>query len=92
MALVLALREGELLLVGEHKFAVTRVRGPMDFYLEDQHDFRSFHVTNAMSHEILPDVFVSAGQNTYHNMVKATVDAPRSIKILRGDNFQDEPR
>lgn len=90
MALVLTLRADEDFCVGDRCFVLTNIEGPLSFRLQEVGTDRTFHVTDAMSHEIMPDVFVAAGENSYKSMVRVSVDAPRELKVLRGEHYRGD--
>jgi len=89
MALVLSLREGQDFYLDDAQVLVTRVDGLMHFQLMLAASGLSFTITDAESAEVLPDVFVSAGDRPQRGIARVAIDAPREIRITRGDRWRD---
>lgn len=96
MALILSLKEGQDFYVGNERFVLTEI--------VDENRFRLVHdiangpaepkpmlITDERSREVLPDVFVSAGEMHQTNVASIVIDAPREILILRGDLRRADP-
>lgn len=84
MGLVIGLKEEDAFYVGDVRVEVDRILNPKKFRLKvtgpvDQ----MFMIDDTRSTEIMPQVMVSAGLSRDHWMVRAVIDAPRNIKILR---------
>lgn len=81
--LTLDFKEGESFTVAEQRFTVKELRGKAMAILNDQ-DGIEYTITDDMSEEILPDVFVSLGKDTNQpRSIKLAFDAPREIRIYR---------
>ena len=89
MALVLSLREGQDFYLDDDQVLVTRVDGLMHFQLMLASSGQSFVITDAESVEIMPDVFVSAGDRPQRGIARVAIDAPREIRITRGDRWRE---
>ena len=89
MALVLSLREGQDFYLDDAQVLVTRVDGLMHFQLMLASSGQSFVITDAESVEIMPDVFVSAGDRPQRGIARVAIDAPREIRITRGDRWRE---
>ena len=89
MALVLSLREGQDFYLDDAQVLVTRVDGLMHFQLMLAASGQSFVITDAESVEVLPDVFVSAGDRPQRGIARVAIDAPREIRITRGDRWRE---
>ena len=93
MPLVLSMKRGDDMFITDQQFEVTRIFDDTSFTLtrreENADDERSFDITEKEAVEILTDVFVSAGDLFQNGIIRAVIDAPRSILILRGDNFRE---
>jgi sRNA-binding carbon storage regulator CsrA len=84
MALILAVRNGESVFIGDTKVTLidvfhaqhfkVRVDGPLDYV---------FDIRASERVEILPDVFLSAGNTGTTDEVKFVLEAPRDKVILR---------
>lgn len=95
MSLVLSLKEGQDFYVGEERFVVAQILGEMRFTL--QHSIertigrvkllrrRVYEVSDDHSIEVLPDVYVAAGDNQPSGRVRVAIDAPKEVLILRGE-------
>ena len=89
MALVLSLRKGQDFYLDDVQVLVTRVDGLMHFQLMLASSGQSFVITDAESVEIMPDVFVSAGDRPQRGIARVAIDAPREIRITRGDRWRE---
>ena len=89
MALVLSLREGQDFYLDDDQVLVTWVDGLMHFQLMLASSGQSFVITDAESVEVLPDVFVSAGDRPQRGIARVAIDAPREIRITRGDRWRE---
>ncbi len=87
MPLVLSLRQHDDFYVADRRFVVSEI-DDVNFTLEQEAPRKSFEITELEASEIMPDVFVSAGDQFQKGIVRAVIDAPRSILILRGDKFR----
>jgi hypothetical protein len=96
MPLVLSLRQSDDMFIGDQQFEVTRIYNETSFTLtrreENADDEKSFEISEREAVEVLPNVFVSAGDLFQRGIIRAVIDAPRSIMILRGDNYRDGPK
>lgn len=85
MALVLSLRSGQDFIVGETRFLVERVHDDRHFRVRNVDLGKSFNITDEHATEIMNGVFVSAGDNSPLGVARVVVDAPRAIKVSRGE-------
>lgn len=88
MALVLSLRAGETIFVGDRLVRVANVRHSSDFDVVVE-DGAPKAVSNRMATEILPDVFVSAGVGTRPGLLRVVFEAPPSVRIIRSEREVD---
>lgn len=92
MPLVLSLREGDDFYVDDQQFLVNRIYDETSFDLFKAGEVDETHhpiaITEKQAVEVLPDVFISAGDLFQRGIVRAVIDAPRDILILRGDKFR----
>ena len=84
MALVLSLREGDQVRIGDVIASVTAVRAHDDFDMTVVGD-RPRAITDRRATEIVDDVFVSAGPRISAGFVRVAFEAPRDIRIVRED-------
>ena len=96
MALILSLKEGQDFYVGDERFLLEEILGENEFVISGQSDSngkpcKKWTITDAHSREIMPDVFVAAGEMYQSNVASVVVDAPRNILILRGDLHRADP-
>lgn len=89
MALILSLRKGDDFFVDDARVIVTDVKGPNDFTLCDEENQEEFHITDLESKEVREHVYVSAGDYLSSGQVRLVIEAPRSIRILRGDKYRE---
>ena len=90
MALVLALKSGQAFYVDHTRFVVGNVVSEIDFTVTHEESGKTYHVTETKSAEIMPDVFVQAGDRQQMLMARVAFDAPRSIRILRQEVYDQE--
>lgn len=84
--LTLDFKEGEFFTVADKPFQVKELREPDMAILLDRQGIE-YTVTDDMSEEIVPDVFVSLGSsNNKARSIKLAFDAPREIPIWRKPN------
>lgn len=101
MPLVLSLKKGQDFFVGDERFVVEEVDNPSTFKLRHAQKWRignvlcnrsrTFDITDAHATEVLPDVFVSAGDNPPTAMARVVINAPPEIFILRGEKRRSPP-
>ena len=89
MALVLSLREGQDFYLDDQRVLVTRVDGLMNFELTVARTGKKFAITDAEAAEVLPNVFVSAGDRPQRGLARVAIDAPREVRITRGDKWRE---
>jgi len=93
MALVLSLKLGQDFFVEAVRFILIEVTNDVCFRLkceaEDCND--EFTITDKQSVEIMPEVFVSAGDCQQLHAVKAVIEAPSDLLVLRGDKYRNPP-
>lgn len=87
MALVLSLKNGEDVYIGDNCFVVGHIHAPHDFEMIDSAG-KVYRITDAESEEIMEDVLVSAGSNPPLGTVRVAIEAPKGILILRGDKMR----
>ena len=89
MPLVLSLREGQDFFLGDEQVVVGRVHGIVKFEVKVKKTGKCHEISDAESVEILPDVFLSAGDRPQKGIARVAIDAPREIKITRGDRYRE---
>jgi sRNA-binding carbon storage regulator CsrA len=85
MALILGLKKGCSMYIGDTRVTLHTIIGPEAFRIQVFQNKKKPHylpITGEESTEILPSVFVSAGNGDLET-ARVVVDAPRSITILR---------
>jgi len=95
MALGLGLKRGQDVMLGD----AGRTRLILEDILEENkvqvvvfvdEEKSSFLITDECSVEVVPDVRVSLGTTSREGIVRVLFEAPRSIKILRGEIFRSD--
>lgn len=86
MPLAISLAPKSAFYVGETKVSVVQIDHHQRFKVcvHTPALDKEFWITDRKSTEILPNVRVSAGHKVEGAKVKAVIEAPRHIKILRG--------
>jgi sRNA-binding carbon storage regulator CsrA len=90
MALILSAREGESVYVGDRKVTVTEIYHATHFKVcvVDEFVDAVFTIRASERTEILPDVFLSAGNTGNAHAVKLVFEAPSDRVILRERLYQ----
>jgi hypothetical protein len=93
MALVLVLKKGQSFYVGHEKLTIEAVHSNSQFTLRKS-DGTVFDIIDARTQEVLPSVFVGAGQRYKQNSdtfweARVCIEAPREIVILREDVYEE---
>lgn len=88
MSLVLSLKQGDDFWVRDSQVVVTRIQDAKKFWVQVAGNDKEFEITDSHATEIIPNVFVSAGDFFKYGMIRAAIDAPREIEILRGDRYR----
>jgi hypothetical protein len=91
MPLVLSLKQDDDFFVGSKQFRVVGVRSQNEFIVRDEQSGATFDIGDKRATEIMPDVFVSAGEKQAQQLVRATIAAPAELLVLRGDKFRNPP-
>ncbi len=89
MPLVLSLREGQDFYLDDEQLVVRRVQGLMRFELQVAKTGKLHEITDAESSEVLEDVFVSAGDRPQKGIARVAIEAPREVRITRGDRYRE---
>jgi hypothetical protein len=90
VALILSLRFGDDFYVGTKRFCVVKMQGTNAFTLQDEKRAQ-FPIDKAFS-DLLPKVRCAAGDSARPGEVRAVLDAPREIVILRGKKWREAMR
>lgn len=88
MALVLKLKVGDAVMIGRERFHVSKIYDRTSFTFVND-DARSFRITENEAVEVMPDVFVSAGDLYESGIVRVVIDAPRDVLIVREKTRHD---
>lgn len=93
MALTLSMKSGSAIYIGSERFCVADVLSSTKFVLVRKEEqtigkltktkTHRHVITNEHSTEVLPDVWVSAGEGHPANVASVVFEAPRNIVILR---------
>lgn len=90
MALVLSLKEGEDVFVDDDRVLLRAVASTDRFEVVSR--LGTFSVSDQKMVEVLPDVFMSAGNRTHQGTVRLSIEAPPSKVILRGARYREGGR
>jgi sRNA-binding carbon storage regulator CsrA len=91
MALVLSLKVNEDFYVADEQFRVLRIVDDCHFKLLEERTGRVLDITDEHGTEVVPDVFVSAGDRPQTGMARVAIEAPQDILILRGEKYRNPP-
>ena len=92
MPLAIGVREGEDFYVGNDKFLLEEIVSETNFKLVHCTPAMNyqFRVTDQQMTEVMPNVKVGVGLKGTMNMVRVLIDAPKNLKILRGELYREE--
>lgn len=88
MALVLTLREGEDFYIQNERIIVEDIQSPSEFRLRRVRDGKVLRVVEGVSTPLFTNVRVSVGARGQLGLARVALEAPRSVVILRGDNYR----
>jgi len=89
MALILGLHEGDSFYIGDLRVVVDEIIAPEKYKIRVCDTIEKVMTVQANNRvEIIPDVFVSAGKSDNRWEVRAALEAPKNIKILRGKLYE----
>jgi hypothetical protein len=91
MPLTLSLDQGDDFFVDDRQFVLEEVLEGTHFRIR-RFDDRVFDIVEDRATEVWPDVWVSSGERPQSLMARISIDAPRSIRIKRGDIYREGPR
>ena len=88
MPLVLSLRSGQDFYLDDSQVIVGKIHGVTKFDVTVAKTGKKHTITEEQATEIADDVFLSAGDNPQRGIARVAIDAPRSVKIVRGDKYR----
>lgn len=91
MALVFQLIEGEDFYVEHERVIVQTIVSPHEFILHRVWDGKNITVREGRAVEVFRNVHVSVGVRSQPNSARVEIEAPRSILLLRGENYRGRP-
>lgn len=91
MPLVLSLREGQDFYIADTRFMIRRVHSETHFELRNHESGDVFDISEKRATEVLPDVFISAGDRPQMQIARVAIDAPPTILVLRGEKYRTPP-
>lgn len=91
MALVLSLQKGESVYIDDQQMVVEKIFDPTRFRVKVIGTAMDhvYDVSDALRTEIIPGVFLSAGDTGNYDKVKAVFEAPRNRSILREQLYKE---
>jgi len=88
MALVLQLVPGEDFYVGGERYVLKEIVSDTAFTIERARDGKRFHILDDKAILIEADVYASAGTRGQATSARLCIEAPRSVRILRGELYR----
>lgn len=88
MALVLSLKQGDDIYVGDSQFVVSRIDDGSSMELTETASKKKHQIRDTEMCEIATDVFVSTSGLFRLGAIRVVFEAPREIVILNGDRFR----
>lgn len=86
MPLVMTLRPGDEFYVGDEPLTVVRIDAPHHVVIRTKSG-QEFTINDTRGTEVLPDVVLAVGMRTQPSMARITVEAPRSLVVLRSEKY-----
>jgi hypothetical protein len=91
MALVFQLTQGEDFYINHEQVVVQEIVSPNEFVLHRVRDGAGIRVREGRSVEIFKGVFVSVGARGQSDAARVSIEAPRTVLLLRGENYRRSP-
>ena len=93
MALVFQLTEGEDFYINHDQVVVRNIVSPIEFVLLRTRDGAVIRVREGKAVEIFEGVFVSVGARSrgQADAARVSIEAPRTVLLLRGENYRRSP-
>jgi hypothetical protein len=91
MALVFQLTEGEDFYINHDQVVVRNIVSPLEFVLLRTRDGAVIRVREGKAVEIFKGVFVSVGARGQADAARVSIEAPRTVLLLRGENYRRSP-
>jgi len=88
MALGLTFREQDDFYVDDTRFVVMDILSPTACIVQREDTGARFHIVDSRSTEIYPEVRLSIGTDGQNTLARLSFEAPRSVIILTGRNYQ----
>lgn len=90
--LILSVREDTDFFVQHKRVVVTGVYGKNDVTLKVEETGKEFRITDEEATEIMPDVLIATGGYWQAGQARIVIDAPKSMRILRGEKYRESAR
>jgi len=91
MALVFQLNQGEDFYVDHEQVIVQAIISPREFILHRVRDGKNLTFREGRVVEMFDNVHVSVGARGQSDSARIVIEAPRSISLLRGENYRANP-
>lgn len=88
MTLVLTLRQGEDFFVQDDRVVLEQIHSETEFSLRRDSDGALIRLRGGPSVELFPGVLVSVAARGQLGLSRIAFEAPRSLRILRGDLYR----
>lgn len=88
MALVFQLIKGEDFYINHEQVVVQEIVSPAEFVLLRARDGAVIRVREGRSVEIFKGVFISVGARGQPDAARVSIEAPRNVLLLRGENYR----
>lgn len=90
MPLIIGIELGEDFFVGDERFELTEIKLPNEMVVKRSRDGQQFDISDEEAKEIAPEVYMSSGKPLAARRARCALDAPRSIRIMRGVHYREE--
>lgn len=91
MALILTMKEGQSFYVDDDRIEVKKIVDDLRFVV-GMCDGREIDVIDSKSVEVLPDVFLSAGNKAMLGTVRVVISAPADRLILKDSLYEQDKK
>jgi hypothetical protein len=90
MALVLERSDGQDFYIRDERYVVTKIISPQRFVVLRERDGAVFDMVDGQSYDLALDATGSVGSRGQQTLARITIEAPRSVSILRGELYRSK--
>jgi hypothetical protein len=88
MPLVLTLKSGEQVYIGERAFGLEDVAVGQHLVVRDLASGDRYHLVGDRGRQVMPNVFMAMGDRGSGGTARVVIDAPRTLRVLHGNKYR----